>query len=88
MKSLLSNIFSKKKKLSIEFCQNNLDRFLNKGTQASLGHLLRDQAIQYKEFECLSHCKECKQSPYAILNGEMLTADSMESLIKQVENKM
>ncbi|RFU70059.1 DUF1450 domain-containing protein [Peribacillus saganii] len=88
MKSLLSSIFSKKKKLSIEFCQNNLDRFLDKDTQSSLGHLLRENAIQYKEFECLSHCKECKKSPYVKLNDEMITANTMDNLIKEIESKL
>lgn len=63
MKNLLSKVFLKKAKIQIEFCQNNLDRFLNEQTVADYGKFLANPRIQYKEYECLSECKLCKKTP-------------------------
>lgn len=85
MKSLLSKFFSKEITFEIEFCQNNLDRFLDEDAIHEFQKLLNQPKIKYKEFECLSSCKLCEKKPYAKLNGELIKADSIGNLISKIK---
>ncbi|WP_409302592.1 DUF1450 domain-containing protein [Peribacillus sp. SCS-155] len=86
MKSLLQ-IFSKKKKISIEFCQNNLDRFLDPSSFQEFQSFLGDTTLQYKEYTCMSECKLCKKSPYAKADGDLVTAETPAELLKKLKDK-
>ncbi|MGG4267606.1 DUF1450 domain-containing protein [Peribacillus simplex] len=88
MKNFLSKMFTKKGKLQIEFCQNNLDRFLNEQTVADYGKFLANPGIQYKEYECLSECKLCKQTPYAKVNGQIMNAKDSRDLLNQLYDEL
>ena len=88
MKNLLSKVFSKKAKIQIEFCQNNLDRFLNEQTVADYGKFLANPRIQYKEYECLSECKLCKKTPYAKVNGQIMSGEGFTGSFKSVNDEL
>ncbi|MGW6251880.1 DUF1450 domain-containing protein [Peribacillus butanolivorans] len=79
-------MFTKKEKIQIEFCQNNLDRFLNEQTLAEFGKFLRNPRIQYKEYECLSECKLCNKAPYAKVNGQIMSGENTQDLLNQLQN--
>ncbi|MDQ0232083.1 DUF1450 domain-containing protein [Metabacillus malikii] len=79
--NVLGKWFSKKEKLKIEFCEKNLDRFYSEEDFVQFSTLFNDKRIEYKEYQCQSKCKECKKSPYAIVNGEMITCESPLELL-------
>lgn len=81
----LNQLFSKKKKLTVEFCEKNLDRFLTEENFLKYHSFFNEKNVVYKEYECQSRCKECKQSPYAIVNGEFVAADSSEELLEKLK---
>lgn len=37
---------------------------------------------------CLSHCELCAIQPYMLVNGEIVTGDDLESLMKNVREKI
>ncbi|MDQ0976552.1 uncharacterized protein YuzB (UPF0349 family) [Neobacillus niacini] len=81
--NFITKLFAKEKKLTIDFCEKNLDRFLTEDLQSEYSTFLSKKNIDYKEYMCQSRCEECKNSPYAIVNGEFIAAgDSMELLQK------
>ncbi|MFJ8070315.1 DUF1450 domain-containing protein [Peribacillus sp. NPDC096447] len=88
MKNLLSKVFSKKAKIQIEFCQNNLDRFLNEKTVADYGKFLANPRIQYKEYECLSECKLCQKTPYAKVNGQIMSGEDSHDLLNRLHDEL
>lgn len=88
MKTFLSKLFTKKENLQIEFCQNNIDRFLNEQTLEVYGEFLTNPRVQYKEYECLSECALCKKSPYAKVNGQVLIGTDPNDLLIQLQSKL
>ncbi|MFJ7848113.1 DUF1450 domain-containing protein [Peribacillus sp. NPDC097224] len=88
MKTFLTKLFTKKEHVKIEFCQNNLDRFLNEQTSEVYGKFLKSPRIQYKEYECLSECALCKKSPYAKVNGELVIGADTDDLLSQLQNTL
>ncbi|MDQ0219708.1 DUF1450 domain-containing protein [Peribacillus cavernae] len=86
MKSFITKMFSKEKKVTIEFCQNNLDRFLNEETFPLFQKFLTQPSVIYKEFECLSECKLCKKSPYAKADGEIIIGESPDDLLNKLKS--
>ncbi|PLT33950.1 DUF1450 domain-containing protein [Bacillus sp. V5-8f] len=84
VKSFFTKLFSKEKKIMVEFCQNNLDRFVTDETFPLFQEFLSQPSIDYKEFECLSHCKLCKQSPYAQVDGQRIIGEKPEDLLEKL----
>jgi uncharacterized protein YuzB (UPF0349 family) len=84
--NVIQKLFSKQKKVKIEFCQRNLEQFLQEENFAAYNEFLNRKNVVNKEFECQSRCKECRMSPYAMVNGDFVTAeDSVELLKKMAE---
>lgn len=84
--SLLSKLFHKEKKLHIDFCEKNLDRFLTKELFPAYQAFFQKKNIVYKEYQCQSKCEECKLTPYAIVNGEMVKAENSEALLTKLKS--
>ncbi|MCM3666105.1 YuzB family protein [Mesobacillus subterraneus] len=82
--NMIQKLFSKKKKAKIEFCQRNLEQFLQEENYASYNEFLSRKNVTYKEYECQSRCKECRMSPYAVVNGEYVTAEDSGVLLKKM----
>jgi uncharacterized protein YuzB (UPF0349 family) len=71
----------------LEFCQNNLDRFLDGNSFGQYEAFFQKEKIAMKEYECLSHCELCSEKPYAKLNGEIIQADSAMELLDLIKTK-
>ncbi|NKE06626.1 DUF1450 domain-containing protein [Mesobacillus selenatarsenatis] len=82
--NVIQKLFSKPKKAKVEFCQRNLEQFLQEENYAAYNEFLSHKNIAYKEFECQSKCKECRLSPYAIVNGDFVTAENSDELLKKM----
>ncbi|KAA0547064.1 DUF1450 domain-containing protein [Bacillus sp. BGMRC 2118] len=82
---ILNKLLNKQKKTTIEFCQKNLDRFVAEENFTRYEEFLSSKHILYKEYECQSKCKECKQSPYAMVDGEMITANNDRKLLEAMK---
>jgi uncharacterized protein YuzB (UPF0349 family) len=82
--SLIKKLFPKQKKVKIEFCQRNLEQFLKEENYAAYNEFLSRKKVIYKEFECQSRCKECRMSPYAVVNGEFVEAEDSAELMKKM----
>lgn len=78
--------FLKKEKIvNIDFCVKNLDRFLKDENFKSYESFMSQKNIRYKEYDCQSRCKECKKSPYAIVNGDFVAADNTSELLEKLK---
>lgn len=64
----------------VEFCMSNLAN----GSQKTLEALERDPNIDVLEYGCLSYCTACADSLYALVNGEIVKADTPEELTKKI----
>jgi len=64
----------------VEFCISNLAN----GSQKTYEVLERDPNIDVLEYGCLSYCTKCSESFYAIVNGELVEADSPEELTNAI----
>ncbi|MEC1524849.1 DUF1450 domain-containing protein [Neobacillus niacini] len=84
--NFITKLFTKEKKLTIDFCEKNLDRFLSEDLQNEYSTFLSKKNIEYKEYHCQSRCEECKQSPYAIVNGVFIAAEDSEDLLKKLKH--
>lgn len=83
--NFITKLFTKEKKLKIDFCEKNLDRFLTEDLQNEYNTFLSKKNIEYKEYHCQSRCEECKQSPYVIVNGEFIAARDSSELLKMLK---
>ncbi|TCN25014.1 DUF1450 domain-containing protein [Mesobacillus foraminis] len=82
---LFTKIFSKPKTIKVDFCEKNLDRFLSEEHATDYHSFLSNKNVHYKEYSCQSKCKECQQSPYAIVNGEFMAAESSRELLEKLK---
>jgi uncharacterized protein YuzB (UPF0349 family) len=64
----------------VEFCVNNLtDEVLEIKKK-----LEEDPGIDVLEYGCLGNCGICAEGPYALVNGELVTGDTAEELLKKI----
>ncbi|GLB59594.1 YuzB family protein [Cytobacillus sp. NCCP-133] len=82
---LINKLFSKQKPVMIEFCQRNLDQFLKEENYSDFNRFLNQKYINYKEYECQSKCKECRQSPYAVVDGKFISAENSDELLAKLK---
>ncbi|NQX62545.1 YuzB family protein [Paenibacillus qinlingensis] len=72
----------------IEFCASNM----HTGTDKVMKDLEQNPEFDVMEYGCLGNCGQCYMEPYALVNGEIIAAESAESLhililekIKEIE---
>jgi len=41
--------------------------------------------VEVIEYECLGNCEQCAVQPFVMVEGEVVAADSPESLIKEIK---
>lgn len=87
MNGLLKKILKKEKKIKVEFCQNNLDRFLEEETLPLFQTFINQKHVSMKEYVCLSECEQCTQKPYAKVNGEIIHAEDSKELLNKLKGK-
>lgn len=64
----------------IEFCVSNLAN----GSQKAFEQLERDSNLDVIEYGCLSYCTRCSESPFALVNGEVVGGETPEELVANI----
>jgi uncharacterized protein YuzB (UPF0349 family) len=60
----------------VEFCVSNMHH----GTDKVLERLESDPRVEVVEYGCLGNCGECYLSPYVMVNGETVVAETADQL--------
>ena len=86
---MVFSLFKKKKdsqplKNRVEFCITNLSL----GAADAYDVLLEREDIEMEESGCTSHCEICEQGIFAIVNGEIVTADDAEALAQAIDEEI
>lgn len=68
----------------IEFCRNNIATC----SQAAAEKLHKDRSLDVIEYHCLGYCGKCSKTPYALLNGELIWAETSEQLVEKIYSYM
>jgi uncharacterized protein YuzB (UPF0349 family) len=68
----------------IEFCTNNMHH----GTEKLMKLLEENLDYDVIEYGCLGNCGECYLVPYALLNGEIVAAPTVEELHESILQKI
>jgi uncharacterized protein YuzB (UPF0349 family) len=74
-------------KMTVEFCVNNAAQ----GTDEVIDKLKEHPQYEVIEYGCLTGCGICYRIPYALVNGEMVeaeTADTLYQIIIGLSNNM
>lgn len=61
----------------VEFCVSNTHH----GTEKIIEKLEADPRIEVVEYGCLGNCGECFLSPYVLVNGESVVAETPDQLL-------
>lgn len=64
----------------IEFCVSNMHH----GTDKLLPKLEQLPDVEVIEYGCLGNCGECYLSPYAMVNGETVVAETADDLYEEI----
>ena len=70
-------------KLLVEFCTRNY--FL--GTEKIKEQLEEDAEFDVLESDCTGHCERCMLTPFGLVEGEYVEADTPENLLKRIKEK-
>ncbi|MFJ8101707.1 DUF1450 domain-containing protein [Lysinibacillus sp. NPDC096212] len=86
---MVFSLFKKKKapqqlKNRVEFCITNLSL----GAADAYDILNERSDIEIEESGCTSHCEICEQGIFTIVNGEVVTADDAETLVKAIDEEI
>ncbi|KUP22813.1 MULTISPECIES: YuzB family protein [Paenibacillus] len=65
----------------IEFCASNIGH----GTGPLMNKLEQNPEYDVVEYGCLNNCGECYLRPFAMVDGEIIEADSPEELEQAIE---
>lgn len=73
-------------KALVEFCASNTASY----TQEVMEALEQDPDIDVDvmEYGCLGYCGECYMAPFALVNGEFVTADTPAELLEKIKEKV
>ena len=64
----------------IEFCISNLAQV----AQETFETLERDPNLDVLEYGCLSYCTKCTEGLYALVNGDIVEAETPEQLTERI----
>jgi len=68
----------------IEFCVNNM----HFGTDEVMRRLEDRPDAETIEYGCLSNCDQCYLEPYALVDGEIVSAETAEELYEKIIQKL
>jgi len=68
----------------IEFCTNNMHH----GTMRIVKLLELNPDYDVVEYGCLGNCGECFIMPYAMVNGEIISAATVDELYEKIMQRM
>ncbi|QPR69170.1 DUF1450 domain-containing protein [Lysinibacillus macroides] len=86
---MVFSLFKRKKepqlmKNRVEFCITNLSL----GAADAYDVLIERDDIEVEESGCTSYCEVCEQGLFAIVNGEVVTADDAQALVQAIEEEL
>lgn len=64
----------------VEFCISNLAN----GSQEAFDILEQDSNLDVLEYGCLSYCSLCSETLFAIVNGEVVEANTPKELVANI----
>lgn len=66
----------------IQFCENNF------GFGTEVIEMLENEIddIEIEVTSCLGFCDDCTTSPFALINGEIVQADTPEDLFEEIKS--
>lgn len=64
----------------VQFCENNFSY----GTEET-ANKLRDEGIEVEVESCLGYCGDCAVGPFALVDDELVKADSAEELYEAIK---
>lgn len=68
----------------IEFCASNM----HNGTDILVKKFENNPDYDVIEYGCLGNCGECYLAPYALVNGEIVSAATVEELEQRIIEKI
>lgn len=68
----------------IEFCSSNMHH----GTDRLMEQYELDPDVEVIEYGCLGNCGECYLFPFAMVDGEIVSAESVEELEAAIREKI
>lgn len=68
----------------VEFCQSNLSA----GTERVKEELEKDNDIDVLEYGCLGYCGECYESPYCLVNGNIVIGKTPKDLLNKIREEL
>lgn len=68
----------------VEFCISNLSF----GSADAYDELVGREDVIIEEAGCTSNCETCDSCLFAIVNSEVVKAETVEELLQQIEEKM
>ncbi|TPG69678.1 DUF1450 domain-containing protein [Brevibacillus laterosporus] len=73
-------------KALVEFCSSNVISY----TKTVMDALENDPDLDVDvvEYGCLGHCGECYMQPFALVNGDFITAETTDSLLTFIKQKI
>ncbi|MDN9011737.1 YuzB family protein [Brevibacillus laterosporus] len=73
-------------KALVEFCSSNVISY----TKTVMDALENDPDLDVDvvEYGCLGHCGECYMQPFALVNGDFVTAETTDSLLTLIKEKI
>jgi len=68
----------------IEFCASNMGH----GTDKLMHKLEENPDYDVIEYGCLNNCGECYLTPFAMVEGDIVAADTVDELEKKIDTKI
>jgi len=68
----------------IEFCATNMHH----GTDRLMAQLEQDPDVEVIEYGCLGNCGECYLFPFALVNGEIVAAETVDELQELIQKSI
>ncbi|WP_431028316.1 DUF1450 domain-containing protein [Lysinibacillus sp. LZ02] len=84
---MFKSLFKRKDKVlkhHIEFCMSNLSF----GSADVYDELIQRENVVIEESGCTSNCETCDSCLFAVVNSEVVTAETADKLLQRVEEKM
>lgn len=84
---MFKSLFKRKEKVvkhHIEFCISNLSF----GSADTYDELIKREDVIIEESGCTSNCETCDACLFAVVNSEIVTADTAAELLHRIEEKM
>ncbi|WP_274363884.1 YuzB family protein [Paenibacillus thermotolerans] len=68
----------------VEFCAGNM----HNGTDRVMKRMKQTPGVDVIEYGCLGNCGQCYLDPYALVNGEIVSAETADELYEAIMAKI